>query len=246
LIAVVVAAAAAGLVWAWRRRAWELLLYVWTLVVGCSIVTSVGSPWVGGKALATASPAFVLVALGGAAAIFQRGRRVEAAVLAAAIAGGVLWSNALAYHAVWLAPRSQLSELEQIGKHFGGQGPTLMTEYQPYGVRHFLRRMDPEGASELRRRAVLLRSGGMLQKGAYADIDDFQLDGVLVYRTLVLDRSPVASRPPSVYRLVWSGRYYEVWQRPEPPDVRILAHLSFGNGLQAVATPSCSDILRLA
>ena len=43
------------------------------------------------------------------------GRRVEAAVVARAIAGGVLWSNALAYHEVWLAPRGQLHELETIG-----------------------------------------------------------------------------------------------------------------------------------
>src|SRR5207253_8149527 len=182
----------------------------------------------------------------GCVRVFERGRRVEAGLAVAAIAGGVFWSNALAYSQVWLAPRQQLAELEQIGKRFAGQGPTLMTEYQPYGVRHFLRRMDPEGASELRRRAVLLRSGGMLDKGAYADVDEFQLDGLLIYRTLVLDRSPIASRPPSMYRLVWSGRYYEVWQRPEAPNVRILARLPLGNPSQPVATPACSDILRLA
>ena len=34
-----------------------------------------------------------------------------------------------------------------------------------------------------------------------------------MYETLVLRRSPVASRPPSAYRRTWSGRYYEVWQR---------------------------------
>ena len=44
-----------------------------------------------------------------------------------------------------------------------------MTEYQPYGVRHFLRRLDAEGASELRRHLVALRGGGSLDKGAYAD-----------------------------------------------------------------------------
>ena len=48
-----------------------------------------------------------------------------AASAAAAIAAGVLWSNALAYANVWLAPRSQLAELETIGKTFAGDGPTL-------------------------------------------------------------------------------------------------------------------------
>src|SRR5207253_8064073 len=166
---------------------------------------------------ATASPALVLAALAGAAALFERGRRTEGAVVAAAIAGGVLWSNALAYHDVWLAPRVQLTELEQIGEHFAGEGPALMTEYQPYGVRHFLRRLAPEGASELRRRVVPLRTGGVVPTGGFADVDELAIGGLLVYRTLVLARSPEASRPPSVYRLVWSGRYYEAWQRPDPP-----------------------------
>lgn len=71
-----------------------------------------------------------------------------------------------------------------------------MTEYEPYGVRHFLRDADPEGASELRRRPVPLRDGSSLDKGEFADIDRFDLGGLLEYRTLVLRRSPLASRPP--------------------------------------------------
>ena len=68
-----------------------------------------------------------------------------------------------------------------------------MTEYQPYGVRHFLRALDPEGASERRTRPVTLRTGGVLDKAQYADIDAFALADVLVYRTLVLRSSPLAS-----------------------------------------------------
>ena len=149
-----------------------------------------------------ASPAFLAAALAGCAALFGLGRRVEAAVVAVAITGGVFWSNALAYHDVSLAPRGQLHELETIGRSFAGQGPALMTSYEPYGARHFLRREDPEGASELRRRFDYLQNGQMLDKGESADIDRLRLDGVLDYRTLVLRRGPAASRPPSVYRLV--------------------------------------------
>ena len=87
-----------------------------------------------------------------------------------------------------------------------------MTEYEPYGVRHFLREGDPEGASELRRRPVLLRSGRQLEKLEVADVDELALDALLVYRTLVLRRSPVASRPPSIYR-----------QRAQRPLLRRLA-----------------------
>ena len=109
---------------------------------------------------------------------------------------GVLWSGALAYRDVNLAPRDQLAELETIGHRIAGQGPTLMTEYQPYGVRHFLRDSEPEGASELRRRQVPLAGGGTLPKGATADTDRFRLAGLLAYRTLVLRRSPDPESPP--------------------------------------------------
>jgi hypothetical protein len=121
-----------------------------------------------------------------------------------------------------------------------------MTNYEPYGARHFLRRLDPEGASELRRRFVYLTNGKLLDKGGSADIDRIRLDGLLVYRTLVLRRGPAASRPPSIYRLVWSGRDYEVWQRPEVPALTIAEHLPLGNASQAAAVPRCADVLRLA
>jgi hypothetical protein len=156
-----------------------------------------------------------------------------------------LWSNALAYSEVNLAPRDRLAELQQIGERIAGQGPTLMTDYEPYGVRHFLRKADAEGASELRRRTVPLRSGQPLQKLAFADIDEFQLEGLLVYRTLVLRRSPAASRPPSEFQLVSRRRFYEVWQRPAAPS-RIVARLPLGGRFQAGSTPSCSRVLRLA
>ena len=121
----------------------------------------------------------------------------------------------------------------------------MMTEYQPYGVRHFLRALDAEGASELRRRPIPLRSGAQLEKGVYADLDDFQESAIMVYRTLVLRRSPLASRPPGVYRLVWSGRAYEVWQRPAVVDAPV-AHLPLGDGVDPEAQPRCDAVRALA
>src|SRR2546430_1910807 len=120
-----------------------------------------------------------------------------------------------------------------------------MTEYQPYALRHFLRKLDPEGASELRVRQVPLRNGQLVSAGYTANLDDFQPDAILVYRTLVLRRSPVESRPPSVYHLVWRRRWYEVWQRPQAYR-RIVEHLSLGTDLQPAAVPRCADVQRLA
>jgi hypothetical protein len=246
LIAVVIAAALAGAWWAWRRRSWGLLVHVALAGIGALLIVGLSSPWVGGKALAIASPAFVALALAACGAGISFGRLVEASVVAVLIGAGVLWSNVLQYHDVWLAPRGQLHELETIGRQFAGVEPALMTTYEPYGVRHFLRNADPEGASELRRRFDYLRNGKTLDKGGSADIDRFRLDQVLVYRMLVLRRGPAASRPPSAYTLAWQGRYYEAWVRPVHPPRQIVEHLSLGDATQAGGVPRCADVLRLA
>jgi hypothetical protein len=246
LIAVVIALAAFGVAEGWRRRSWPFLIYVGSALIGGFAIFEFASPWVGAKGLATASPAFVFAALLAAFSMFERGRRTEGGLAAVAIIAGVLWSNALAYQGVTIAPRDRLHEIEQIGNDIAGEGPTLMTDYEPYGVRHFLRKSDPEGASELRRRPIPLRSGQSLGKIGYADIDEFQLDAVLTYRTLVLRRSPVASRPPSPYNLVKTGTYYEIWQRTDPLGARIVEHLSLGNNPDPTAVPGCADIDRLA
>ena len=245
LVGLVFVAGAGGLVWAWLRRSWELLLYAGGALLGAVVLFEVGSPWVAGKSLASASPAFVLLALAAAGGLAVAGRKIEAAVLAAAVVGGVAWSNVLAYREVWLAPRARLAELESIGKRYAGQGPALMTEFEPYGARHFLRRLDAEGTSELRRRLIPLRSNQPLQPLAYADIDRFRLDALEVYPTLVLRRSPVASRPPSEYRLVDRRHWYEVWQR-RPGAQRILEHLPLGTETDPGAVPRCASVLRLA
>ena len=213
LLAVAAAAALLGLGVAMARRAWEIALYASSAGLAALAFGVLGSPWLDAKALAIGSPVVVFAAVVGCSVVIGRGRRVEGLVALAAVAVGVLWSNTLAYREVNLAPRQQLAELEAIGERFAGTGPALMTEYQPYGVRHFLRRLDAEGASELRRRPVYLKDGTMVPKGGYADISAFRDDALLPYRTLVLRRSPVGSRPPAAFQLEWSGRFYEVWQR---------------------------------
>jgi len=245
LIAVAALAAALGIGRAWRARAWAPVLYAAGAVAAGLGIFVAGSPWIGAKALAIASPALPFAAALGAAGL-RRGGGWVAALLLAALAAGVLWSNALAYRDVSLAPRDQLAELEAIGARIAGRGPALMTEYQPYGVRHFLRAAAPEGASELRRHLVPLRGGGALPKGASADTDRFRLRALLRYRTLVLRRSPAQSRPPSPYRLAWRGRYYEVWERPPRYPGRVAAHLGLGSALDPGAVPRCGSLGRLA
>jgi hypothetical protein len=81
---------------------------------------------------------------------------------------------------------------------------------------------------------------------AYADIDKFRVQNILVFRTLVLRRSPVASRPPAAFRLRSRGRFYEVWQRPQSPPRATIAHLPLGRGFQPAGKPRCGAVLGLA
>ncbi len=252
LVALAGVAALVGLYAALRVRAWPMLIYVGATLAACLVIVVIGSPWIEGKAMAIASPALPLAACAGAAWLWMGGgrevrlwERAAGAALLAAVGAGILWSGALAYRDVNLAPRDQLAELETIGRRIAGQGPTLMTEYQPYGVRHFLRNADPEGASELRRRTVPLRGGETLRKGATADTDRLQLAGLVAYRTLVLRRSPVQSRPPSPYRLTWRGRYYEVWQRPEGLESSVIRHVGLGTTLDPTGVPACGRVREL-
>lgn len=246
LVALVAALAVLGVGIGWRRRAWPVLAYVTTAAVGVTAIAVFGSPWVDAKAMATASPAVLLAAGLGCVGLGRRVHPAAGMVAGAAVAAGVLWSNVLAYGDVWLAPHDQLAELERIGDRFAGEGPALMTEYQPVGVRHFLRRLDPEGSSELRRRPVPLLDGSLLEKGSWADLDEHRYDAIAAYRTLVLRRSPVASRPSSAYALRWRGAWYEVWQRGEPPAPDVSAHTGLGTWSSPASPAPCDTVLGLA
>jgi hypothetical protein len=244
LLALALLAALGALWFAWRTRRTMLLLYATTLLAAAAIVV-VGSPWAGGKALATASPVALALVIAGAV-LLGRADRLTGSVLLAVLAAGVLWSNVLAYGGVDLAPYGQLRELEQIGRRFAGEGPALMTEYNPYGARHFLRDLDAEGASELRERVVPLRGGGTVAKGFAVDTDRIDPAALLEYRTLVVRRSPVRSRPPSPYRLVFSGEDYEVWQRPAGYAAPPRESLPLGDGGEPAAVPDCARVTALA
>jgi hypothetical protein len=242
---------------------WTVWLYLVSGLVGIALVSTRGSPWVQGKAIAIASPAALFACLVGAALLLEarpasREREAEhrTGALAAgrpiglvalvAVCGGVLWSNVTAYHHVTLAPYAQFRELQHIGDQFAGQGPTLLNEYQPYGARHFLRSTDAESPSELRRRSIPLRSGALVPKAGYADLDQFQLSALLIYRTIVIRTSPVASRPPQPYRLVYAGTWYQVWQRPVKPSRQLLSSIPLGNAVDPAGVPSCGAVVGLA
>jgi hypothetical protein len=268
LAALVAIAAIFAVVIAWRRARWEIVVALATGVVACLFYVEGATPWVAGKALASASPLILGVGLAGVAVVIESGRRIEGGVVLTAIALAVLWSTTTQYHGVLLAPAARLMELQKIGEKFSGQGPTLLTDFEVYGSRHFLRALDPQTVSGLRYDTIPLRhstfycpdgtkSGGGACNGVSPDLDEIKLGtvsdknpvtaGLLHFKTLITRRTGVASRPPSGYSLVpgWSGRYYDVWRR-NPGASRIISHISLGSRLQPAAVPDCKAVMQLA
>jgi hypothetical protein len=241
----VVLAAGLGVARIAALRAWGLLAYAGTLLAAAAVLAVSSWPWAEAKTLAIASPVPLTLAGVGVAHLLQTRARALGVAAGVLVAGGVAWSNALAFHETALTPRERHAELERIGERFAGRGPALLPEYDPYGARWFLRRMDAEGASELRPRTVALAEGGTLAKTETADLDRFSLDALREYRTLVVRRSPAASRPPSWFSRVWRGRWYEVWERTGDAG-RVVGRLGLGTELDPAGTARCSDVRRLA
>jgi hypothetical protein len=241
-VAALATAALAAVVVLARGRQWPAVGFTVGVAAVCLAVCAVGSPWLDAKAMAIASPAVLFAALLGLGLLRTGLLRIVALGMAA---GLVIWSAVAQWGGASLAPREQLAELEEIGDAVAGEGPTLMTEYSPYGARHFLREADPEAVSELRRRPIPRRDGQRVRKGDSIDTDLLDPAALGVYRTLVLRRSPAQSRPPAPYELVWRGDFYEAWRRPASADA-LPERLALGSRFDPVARPACADVLALA
>jgi hypothetical protein len=207
-----------------------------------------GSPWADGKAMVIVSPAIMFGAAVGVAFLFQHRQRLLAWSIAAALAVGVLWTNALQYHDVSLAPRDRMEELAELGDRLDGQGPTLYTEFEEF-AKHFLRDADPEGVAEGWQRRLNLaegRAGQRVHLGLAADTDQFTDRYLRYFRTIVLRRGFFGSRPPSTYRRIHHGRYYDVWQRPVGEERRLIRHDSLGQGRAPSEMAPCDRVRAIA
>jgi hypothetical protein len=243
LIGLVAVGIVFGLIGLVRRRAWSVLLFVAISFAVWEILTHRGTEWTDAKLLMLLSPVLLFAAFVGAFGLIGV-RTLEGVLLGAAIAAGVLGSDALAYHATNMAPTKRYTELLTIGQRFAGQGPTLTPDFDEYAL-YALRDMrdDSPGLAYAGPFEYVPGVGGSY--GHSYDLDSLALGSVERYRMIVMRRSPTWSRPPSNFTRVWKGPYYTVWRRTGPAP---LVHVPLGavGVYQPSAVPRCSVVRGLA
>lgn len=240
LAGLALALALTGVAFAARRRAPGALLLVVPALVAWFSVTVTSSPYIDAKALVILSPALIVVAC---LALRALPRRVVVGVVVV-LGGAILVSDGLAYRMALPAPIDRLHELSRIDARFAGRGPILVNEFEEY-TKHFMRESrgsDPyEGWNAGRARLV----DPALPVAAHAyDLDQLKSSFVQGYRLIATRRSPAESRPPSNYKRVFQGRWYDVWEREGPAPLR---HVPLGQPpLDPTGQVPCSAVKLLA
>ncbi len=239
---IALALAVAAVVWAVRRRAWEVLLFSVPVVAIMLIVTPRVSPYADAKTYMLMAPGVTLLAVLGAAALASLFRPLGIAA-AAVLLAGVAGSDALAYHGVQLAPTDRMAALRDLDDRLAGQGPILFNEPEEFAKTFMGDTRVNVGAEAITPSHTALR---VPQRFAYLwfDLDDLVLDWVEQFPVIVFRRSPAASRPPANYEKVYSNEYYDVWRRLDGPEV--LEHLPLQLINQGANRPACKDVRAMA
>ncbi len=214
LIVLALLACAIGAIMLLRARSFALLGWIAAALIVWIGLEHSATSWVDAKALVLSSPIVVLLACAGVGALLSvapsRALRLLPALLALALIGGVLASDAVQYHSSNLAPTARYEELASINRRFAGRGPALFTDFDEYSM-YVLRDLDVGGPDFVYPPPALtsLARG----YGRPVVLDRASPRSLQSYPLIVTRRDPSASRPPAVYRLAWRGVYYEVWQR---------------------------------
>jgi len=215
LIAVTALAALLGGAHLLRRRQLALSGWIALMVLTCFLLTRLGAVWADAKTLVLSSPVVILLAFAGVASLLRAGRRAGALALALVLAGGIVASDAAQYRHTDLAPTARYDELASIDARFAGRGPTLFTDFDEYAL-DVLRDLDVGGPdfSYPPIGLVGIDSG----HGGQINLGHGRAAALRGYPLIVTRRDPAAVRPPSAYRLLWQGTYYQVWgRRPGAP-----------------------------
>jgi hypothetical protein len=165
-------------------------------------------------------------------------------VLAVIVAGGVLWSDAFAYHVVRIAPTGRLEALEEVGERLKDvPGLVMVNEPEEFakvygGGANFDSHTEPFTPTH-----VQLRTPQSFLH-LYFDLDQQVPAYVQQFPTIVKRRSPDASRPPANYRLAYRNGWYEAWRRDASP--KVIEHMPLQGVHRVAVRPRCSDVLAMA
>jgi hypothetical protein len=223
-------------------REYSLAVWLALMVVVWLAVTEYATTWVDAKTLMLTSPVVVLLAWGGVAALralpLRTVFRPTAALVALALGGGVLASDATQYHSSSLAPTARYEELASLNARFAGRGPTLFTDFDEYAL-YELRDVDVSGVDFLY--PALALTGVSTGHGGVVKLDRVPPSKLRAYPLIITRRDPSTSRPPAAYSLIWQGTYYQVWgRRPGAPAA--IVHV----GLPGTSRVHCPRVQRLA
>ena len=242
LIALTLVAAALGAVNLLRLRAYALAGWIALMLLAWLAVSQWVSTWGSAKTLMLTSPVVVLLAWAGVGALRAAPRRAIslglAGALSLALVGGVVVSDAMQYRASDLAPTARYEELASLNSRFVGRGPTLFADFDEYSM-YELRDLDVGGPDFVYPPPAV--AGAASGYGQPVDLEKLAPSALSSYPLIVTRVDPSASRPPAAYRLLWQGRYYQMWGRRSDVSAA-LEHVAL-SGSPAV---QCATIQRVA
>jgi hypothetical protein len=225
----------------WRRRRLGVLLAAAPALAVYLVGAPRLEPYAEAKLLVVASPLVVFGAALGAWWLLRR-VRVAGVVACAALAGGVLVSDALAYHSARIAPVNRLEALREAAEH-AGPGAVLLPEWEELAKHFGASAAIDVGPEAFSPRPFALRTPEPVFNRSF-DLDQLRTAYVTSFPWLLLRRSPEASRPPANYRLAFRNHWYELWRQQDEPVV--LDHLPLQEPGQPAALPRCQDVRALA
>lgn len=242
----VIVFAVLGILYALSRRRWAIAFLGIATPIALAYYIAHTTAWLQFKAFTITGVLALTLAFVGAAALHESRRRGLALlgwIIAAVIAGGVLYGNAIIYHDTTLAPAARYHDLAAIGKRYAGQGPALFPAFDEY-AEYFLRA--EKGSSSVN--PANLEFGlapGVVEPGGVGfsfNLNQFLLSYLQKFKLIVQPRGPLSNRAPSNWDLVQRTSYFNVWRRVRPAT-DVTAHLPL-SGLPHERTRAICGVLQ--
>jgi len=242
----VIVFAVLGILYALRRRRWAIALLGIATPIALDYYIAHSTAWLQFKSFTITGVFALTLAFAGAAALHESRQRVVALLgwlVAAVLAGAVLYGNAITYHDTTLAPAARYYNLAAIGKRYAGQGPALFPAFDEY-AEYFLR--EEQGtSSENPSKGEFDLAPGVVEPngiGFSLNLNQFRTSYLQHFNLIVQPRGPLANRAPANWDLVQQTPYFNVWRRARPAS-DVYAHLPL-SGLPHERTPAICGVLQ--